>query len=278
VSALRSLPNLKTLLLIFNGTPFHDLSLLDLPTIERLVLSGTADQRFCERIIEQASVLLERGSLTHVAINGASFSTPPGRILLPLPKATDPTAQVPRLQKLQLSQCGLRFRGRPYLASLTHLEVQHRYHQGLASIWTLLKQADVQLKVIVVDTMPFPLVQYLKSYSGLERFSYLPDATMGGWGGPFMNMNVLAEQPDEDIFYGSILPLHHDTITSLSLSSLTPKSWDEKHSQTSVLVRCVNLTNLSLTVDVASIGNDTTSLVRLVFTSTSPANIMLFIL
>ncbi|KAH6910255.1 hypothetical protein BKA70DRAFT_1272571 [Coprinopsis sp. MPI-PUGE-AT-0042] len=264
VSALSALPNLKTLLLIFSGTPYHDLSLLDIPSLERLLLSGVADQRFCERIIEQASVLLARGSLTHLAINGASFSTARASVLLPLPKATEPTTQVSRLRQLQLQHCGLRFKGRPQFGSLTHLEVQHRYHQAVASIWTLLKQADIRLKVIVVDTLPFPLIQYLKTYSGLERFSYLPEPGIHGWGG--LVMNAAAEESDEDVFYGSILPLHHDTITSLALSSFTPQNWEGKNSYTSALVKCVNLTNLSLTVDVANIGNDPVHLRQLLGT------------
>jgi hypothetical protein len=288
IDALSTLPDLTTLVLHFNGSPFHDISLTKLDYLRRLSVSNTTDDRFTGDLFTQISQYMEtKATLTHVSIettaSGLRFpfptsprppvpavteaaTAPSGSEIdaAPTSPPTPPTVPSCPIQFLRIHGCGFRFKSRPNLSTLTTLEIYHREIPANASIWTILQNANVKLKRIVVDSIPIPLLTYLKSYSGLEKLAIsIPPARNHHqnheWEWQHMSGHI-----DHGDFYEKVIGRHHDTLESLSLYKLSPVGdWDARmEADVETLLRCSRLSTLSIDFDVTDLNKVAIRLVR----------------
>ncbi|RXW23680.1 hypothetical protein EST38_g2145 [Candolleomyces aberdarensis] len=296
IDALSTLPGLTTLILHFNGSPFHDFSLIKLDYLQQLSISNTKDARFTEDLFTQISQYMEtKATLTHISIEttapGLRFpfpaqprppapasieaaDAPPDSVIdaaaapaaSPLTQQTTPSSPI---QFLRIHGCGFRFKSRPQLSTLTTLEIYHNQIPTNASIWTILQSANVKLKRIVVDSVPLPLIAYLKSYAGLEKLAIsVPAASRNHhnheWEWEHMNGHV-----DRSDFYEKVIGRHHDTLESLSLYKFSPVGdWDaQMDADVETLLRCSRLSTLSIDFDVSDLSKVSMRLSNLLSTA-----------
>ncbi|KAJ2918336.1 hypothetical protein MD484_g2117, partial [Candolleomyces efflorescens] len=285
IDALSTLPDLTTLILHFNGSPFHDITLSKLNHLQRLSVSNTTDDRFTGDLLNQISQYMEtKATLTNVSIEttatGLRFPFPAGP-RPPVPAATEaatepsnsqtdpaaattpsaPTPPAPApscpIQFLRIHGCGFRFKSRPNLSTLTTLEIYHRGIPANASIWTILQGANVKLKRIVVDSIPLPLLTYLKTYSGLEKLAIsIPPASRNQHQNHEWEWEHMSSHIDHHDFYEKVIGRHHDTLESLSLYKLSPVgNWDIRmEADVETLLRCSRLSTLSIDFDVTDLN------------------------
>ncbi|KAF8161501.1 hypothetical protein B0H34DRAFT_382189 [Crassisporium funariophilum] len=107
------------------------------------------------------------------------------------------------------------------------------------NIWQILSAARIYLKDISVDTMDQHLVNYLMSYSGLEKFSIV----YSRWS------PVTESNPEAVQFYADALPRHRNSLTCLVISSTTPTNWCITGEYMSLVLKCRRLKELSVTLD-----------------------------
>ncbi|KAF6746796.1 hypothetical protein DFP72DRAFT_1076122 [Ephemerocybe angulata] len=267
LDALSTLPEMTTLILHFNRVPFHDFTLLKLPRLKRLAILNTLEQNFTKTLLQEITELLETyTTLTHVAIDTKFPFSPDGpRFRFPKPPsapASVPTEgdaleattgdepgplQGPALQSLRLHGCGFVFKARPYLSTLTTLEVQNEDYPSNRTIWASLYHVEnVKLKSIVVDSLHPFLIQYLQSYSGLEKLIFTEPKDRAEFIGPIPPQHQAELGSMDADFYTKIVPLHQDSLQSLSLYHLSPSDWRPSDSKTAALLRCSKLSTLSI--------------------------------
>ncbi|KAG2015281.1 hypothetical protein CC2G_008567 [Coprinopsis cinerea AmutBmut pab1-1] len=247
ITALRSLPLLKTLLLHFIGIPFHDFPLPTLSSLHKLSISNIRDGRYVQEILTQVSfMLVSNPYLTHLSLD---FSSNTDRsIRFPFPSFPKPTPENPfpcKLEYLRFRGCGFKFRGRPQLGCLTYLDIDHTTFPSNTNIWAILGDT-VKLRTIIVDSIPATLATYLQSYSGLEKL-ILRAPKKRHWG-------EAQGGCDREMFYKKVLPLHKESIVALALYNLSPVYWSTVDEYTSVLLECKNLEALSVDVSLEHIG------------------------
>lgn len=117
-----------------------------------------------------------------------------------------------------------------------------RYGSSLEDVWKALRMTDVRLETIEVDAVPFALMQYLQSYSGLKQLVLTP----GGFdeGAVAMSDIVAAQFFDDNGPLGS----HAQSLEDLQISAMHEGGWCFGVHNAKALAKCTKLRNLRMNV------------------------------
>lgn len=123
---------------------------------------------------------------------------------------------------------------------------------SIDDIWRALRSADIRLESIIVDRVPFALLQYLQSYSGLKKLVLTP----GGYDEGAMSMSdVVATQffnepgvdGNEDAGPGP-LSGHVQSLEDLHISALHEGGWCFGAHNVKAIAKCKKLRKLRMAV------------------------------
>ncbi|KAF8166071.1 hypothetical protein K438DRAFT_2025199 [Mycena galopus ATCC 62051] len=142
-----------------------------------------------------------------------------------------------RLTELRLSQCNMRLdRGTiPYLHSLQSLWL---FGED-STTWDCLRKEGIHLTELRTDIVADELIEYLSSYSGLEML-----VIRAGWREEAEESNRLADR-----FFGSGLPPHAHSLTTLSCYGTWEGRWSFGPHNAGVLSQLCKLTSLRMRVN-----------------------------
>ncbi|KAF8959968.1 hypothetical protein BDZ97DRAFT_1761114 [Flammula alnicola] len=213
-------------------------------------------------IIQIRTMVKDGGVLTHFG-----FTLPSGIVGIPNKCLLHEIVQeVPRTSPLKL--CHLRVEGYslkidsvtlPHLRVLSSLDVSRMPNEETGiqrQLWTGLRAASIQLRDIVIGGINEQLLQYLKSYPGLEQF-----AAHGEWRG-MQKGSDQADPPNLEALsrelYSAVIPVHMDSLVSFKALTrwLTESPSCISYDNIASILVCKKLATLAFTVKVADINNN----------------------
>ncbi|KAF7345687.1 hypothetical protein MVEN_01588500 [Mycena venus] len=120
----------------------------------------------------------------------------------------------------------------------------------ISDIWKMLNAQKIHLKDLTTHSVTIELIQYLASYSGLERLT-LPDA----------GSNIGVEERDTlaDLFFQRALPRHAETLVAFSLPDAYEGHWSFGLHNVDVISRLRKLRILETSVTMADIMENSDS-------------------
>ncbi|KAJ7126181.1 hypothetical protein C8R44DRAFT_781279 [Mycena epipterygia] len=134
-----------------------------------------------------------------------------------------------------------------HLCSL-QLATSRREDPGWSEIWTLLRTERIYLKQISDNAISTEFLEYLSSYSGLERLTLHP------LGCSAVNSGRLA-----DMFFDAVLPRHADSLVELSCLAEFEGKWSFGAHNAEQISQLKQLTRLEMSVnsyDMATTESD----------------------
>lgn len=156
-----------------------------------------------------------------------------------------PTDPPLRLRHLRLNGCYMHLDNLilPHLRSLTSLTLGNyvlsdAYSRSTRKIWSTLQSEGIYVTTLETYSIDEALLQYLASYSGLEKLS-LPHAT----GDTDELSDTLADE-----FYSVVLPKHANTLVNLVVRSGYEGRWCFGDNNIAAILTCKKLSGLLMSV------------------------------
>ncbi|PPR03425.1 hypothetical protein CVT24_012694 [Panaeolus cyanescens] len=166
------------------------------------------------------------------------------------------------LDRVRLRKCILSPDILPHLSRLSTIEILEspsflmetkEGRQSLEEFWRLVTQHQLRLQRIAVDIVPHSLVDYLKSYEGLESFKLCSSNDPGINQSIFDYIEATAAQ-----FYDEALDNHYSTLQLLDLNLAFEDKWCFRRTYTSTIAKCKSLKFLGLGLGFGQLGGPTT--------------------
>lgn len=273
MDSLTTLPVLEELKISLGGGSASSLKLEQLTSLRRITITGSATDYRRDVVSGLRTLISNSPSLTHLDV-GCNYRSDDSQIST----LHDLLGAVPPENPLNLSHLTLRgWCARLDDETLPHLrflesfslyvnidwrvlsrldldeDAQESLLQRTANwcssneeIWNVLRQERIWLKEISTDEVNDAFLEYLASYSGLQRLT-LSSATAD----TAKKSDALAMK-----FYRDVLPAHAKSLVSLDVSPVYEGKWCfGKHNATSLL-QCSKLTNLKIHINSEEIDRE----------------------
>ncbi|KAJ6552825.1 hypothetical protein B0H19DRAFT_949973, partial [Mycena capillaripes] len=127
-------------------------------------------------------------------------------------------------------------------------------------IWNILLTEKIHLKDLTTDSVTNEFIEYVSSYSGLERLSLLHSGGNVG----FAEADTLA-----DLFFEKALPCHADTLVAFGFSAAYEGRWSFGSHNVEIISRLVCLASLETSVNLEDIAEDTEPVTKNAVVSTA---------
>ncbi|KAF4610918.1 hypothetical protein D9613_006547 [Agrocybe pediades] len=273
MDSLTSLPFLEELKISLGGGSASAVKLEQLTGLRKITITGSAIDYRRDVVHGLRTLISNSPSLTHLDV-GCNYRSDDSQIST----LHDLLGAVPSETPLKLSHLTLRGwcvrldeETLPHLRSLeslslssnidwqalSHLDLDEASRDALlertgnwcsssAEIWDTLREERIRLKEICTDEVNDALLEYLASYSRLERLT-LSSATAD----TASKSDALAIK-----FYREVLPSHAESLVSLDVSPVYEGKWCFGKHNASSLLQCVRLANLKIHINSEEIDRD----------------------